>query len=209
VLMCSVCGGMQAPQTPHPPPARVICCYRQLLELDLSHNALTQFPDMLAASCPNLHKLNLAHNAIRSAPNLTSCSVFVHATHVDLSCNKLIDIKLAVFPRMEQLSVDQNELVDVDTAANPCLQVLHVSHNALTECPNSWKDLRNLRELVFAHNPQLRALPPWALPEKRAYIWPALQHLEWDALCAAAAGDVRVDNASTRDRSQRQKCAIS
>lgn len=109
-----------------------------LLYLDLSRNALTEFPSTLK-NRGNLGKLLLDHNTIREVPS----------TIVD-------------FRMLSMLSLSENRIAVLPPEMGACseLMELYVNDNLLTDLPAAMSGLTDLRMLAIAGN-QLRSLPAW------------------------------------------------
>jgi len=78
---------------------------RRIIELDLSYNALSEFPSSII-KLPLLRILSLSHNAISTIPR--DLSVLKHVESLDLSHNLLITPRLILPPRISSLRISFN-----------------------------------------------------------------------------------------------------
>eukprot|EP01090_Pellita_catalonica_P017580 TRINITY_DN5339_c0_g1_i1.p1 TRINITY_DN5339_c0_g1~~TRINITY_DN5339_c0_g1_i1.p1 ORF type:complete len:790 (-),score=123.42 TRINITY_DN5339_c0_g1_i1:52-2421(-) len=104
--------------------------YQSVKWVDLSHNKLTDFPEILAVF-DNIQKLELRGNKIRECP--LALGHLKGLTHLDLSGNNVSQIS-------EAIGYCQN------------LQILNLSNNAISEIPASIGYLTVLEELRLSGN---------------------------------------------------------
>jgi len=109
-----------------------------LVDLNLSHCELTEFPSLLA-ECKSLQSLNMSHNILDKA-----------------SCN------LSSFPNLARLDLSHNRLKWLDPSLSmvPLLSYLAVSHNQLITLPDNMASISTIRQL-FLDNNMLTTIPCW------------------------------------------------
>jgi len=109
-----------------------------LVDLDLSHCELIDFPTQLA-ECKSLQSLNMSHNILDKA-----------------SCN------LSLFPSLTRLDLSHNRLTWLHPSLSmvPLLSYLSVSHNQLNSLPDNMASISTIRQL-FLDNNMLTTIPCW------------------------------------------------
>lgn len=114
-----------------------------LHELDLSHNLLTDLPDLVFSRMVKLLYLNLDHNKIHSLHPMTFYKLS-NLVSLNLNTNKIKSVPLNVFSSL-------NELVDLDLSTN---QLMNIE-------PEKWTGLTSLSSLNLAENILLRFDPSY------------------------------------------------
>jgi Leucine-rich repeat (LRR) protein len=158
--------------------------FPNLIELDLSKNALHELPARLTTDLPKLQKLSLIYNKIPDDSVFFSPNK--HLTSLNLQGNRLTNIPASVKQnkRLQSLWMGNNELKNLNVnsfrklrrltdlnlynaglTALPTgigrlkrLKILDIYYNNFTELPRQIGRLRRLEELGASHN-QLRELP--------------------------------------------------
>ena len=116
---------------------------KQLQELKLSHNMLTEIP-LSVWFLPNLKTIEVTNNSLKKlAPtkSFSTLSLTKALIKIDVSHNRLTKIEAFV-------------------AEFPNLKTLHVCHNQLTTLPLALWASENLNELLVSHNQIANLTPP-------------------------------------------------
>jgi len=125
-----------------------------LVELDLSHCKLTNFPTQLLV-CKSVQSLNLSHNNLVMA----SCnlSLFSNLTRLDLSHNRLtwLPPSLSMAPVLSYLSVSNNQLTSLpdNLASTSSIRQLFLDNNMLTTLPCWISEMSMCSIVSLSNNP--------------------------------------------------------
>jgi len=132
---------------------------RQLTELNMSNNRLTNIPFGIAALA-QLTKLDLHSNKLVSLPD--SIGMMPRLEHLDLSCNELIKLPNSIcrLQNLRTLSLQKNKLTQLpaEIGSLTALQSLVAEYNEITRLPPSIVRLSSLETLCLSYN-KIRRLP--------------------------------------------------
>ncbi|XP_066527565.1 leucine-rich repeats and immunoglobulin-like domains protein 1 [Hoplias malabaricus] len=168
------CSGLKLTQIPADLPEHTV-------ELNLSHNKLTEVDMDILSNLPNLRDVRLDHNELTSIPLFGNASAAIvtlylsynkigsvqgsrlqnltHLETLDLSNNDIIDLREHCFPpglRIKELILSSNKIVHLESGAfrslAGSLQVLRLSRNRLTQLPVKGLELPKLTQLELSRN---------------------------------------------------------
>ena len=143
---------------------------RNLRQLQLGRNQLSELPDDALAGCSVLESLDLSTNRLERVPaSLADC---VALNNMDLSSNMLTSLPdLSPFKGLVILKLSSNKLTDVGSCGlGNCmsLETLVLNDNQLAELPKQLEDLRSLSRINITKNDKLPKQGPLIdLLEKR------------------------------------------
>ena len=122
---------------------------KQLAELYLQHNHLTQLPDLTAYTA--LDDLNVGYNRLTQLPDLTKNTALVELITGNNLITQLPD--LTANTALTKLEVDNNRLTQLpDLTANTALTNLYANNNRLSSWPRSLERLAKLKILRMQSN---------------------------------------------------------
>ncbi len=126
---------------------------KRLAKLDLSNNALTEFPNGANLN-KNLKELILINNAITLSENAIKHNP--HIEKLDLMKNKVIKVpaSIANLTNLKTLRFNYNEIRDVAPEINQLKKLENLSfyHNELTSIPHGVYQLGSLKEIDLYYN---------------------------------------------------------
>ncbi|XP_052065333.1 leucine-rich repeat-containing G-protein coupled receptor 5-like [Mytilus californianus] len=132
--------------------------FRKLEELRLAGNKLTDIPPKAFQDLYFLKVINLQHNSFTKVPAYTFQNLS-YLRELDLDANYIEDVPDEAFKRcrsLQLLQLDANQLTKVPTKALQYLKSLHaldLSVNKLTNIPDyAFRNLTNLIELILHEN---------------------------------------------------------
>ena len=100
--------------------------FNQLEILHLSHNKLKTFIGLY----PTLMELDLSHNLLSNF-NLNDLST--HLISLNLSHNSIHSINMANFPQLKMLNLSFNQLKRINLTENRCLEQVYLNNNQLSQ----------------------------------------------------------------------------
>nr|CAD7404206.1 unnamed protein product [Timema cristinae] len=129
----------------------------ELVELDASHNALTEVPEALRG-LSNLKTLDLSHNRVQELGS-AALSGMTSLSELRMSRNRLRGLDEGTFsglPHLTLLDLDSNELETMASSAVkslPDLKAIRLGHNRLSSVPESaFSDLPELQSAELQEN---------------------------------------------------------
>ena len=122
-----------------------------LLELNLSKNNLTSFPDKILVESPQLKFLNLEENEINFIPELTSSK---NIYSLNLNKNKIKKIEnIKTLKNLERLSLNNNQIEKIENLEkNINLRFLFLGKNRIKTLENIEKNILFIEELILCEN---------------------------------------------------------
>lgn len=151
--------------------------------IDRSHQQLQAFPEELFEEPEKVVSLDLSHNFITDLPDL---SPFINLQYLNLDNNPHLQIYSVEWPALQNLRELKLTRLDLHRVPEelfycPALEKLDLYRNQIQELPPIEAASPSLQQLDFSYN-QLTELPYWIaeLPNlKRLYLeWNRLEYLE-------------------------------
>jgi adenylate cyclase len=126
-----------------------------LVTLTLSRNPMLEIPLDFIQACTTLRELRLSHMAMKRVPQSVRHSVTLH--HLDISCNRVVDLDdagLDRIPELRSLKVQNNRIEKLPFyfPRLRCLKYLNISNNKFKYLPAVVSEMTSLVDLDFSFN---------------------------------------------------------
>ena len=126
-----------------------------LVTLTLSRNPMLEIPLDFIQACTTLRELRLSHMAMKKVPQSVRHSVTLH--HLDISCNRIVDLDdagLDRIPELRSLKAQNNRMEKLPWyfPRLRCLKYLNISNNKFKHVPAVVSEMLSLVDLDISFN---------------------------------------------------------
>lgn len=135
-------------------PGAALAKLDKLRVLDLSENKISEYPEC-AAGLENLSTLNLSFNCLQTMPSMEKCKSLAH---VNLSNNELTELNFLCHSdlvRLADVELARNKIEMIPKAIKTLLALkkLDLTDNLLKTVPGELADCLKIKELILKGNP--------------------------------------------------------